>query len=65
MAHKIEINNMTVDELMAYVEKTKQQNRDRVKKHYYNTIKTNPEKYEHFKKKCLESTNKKNAKVSE
>ena len=34
MAHKIDINKMTIEEIMAYVEKTKQQNRDRVKKHY-------------------------------
>lgn len=59
MAHKIDINKMTIEEIMAYVEKTKQQNRDRVKKHYYNTIKVDPEKYEKFKKKCLESTKKK------
>ena len=26
MAHKIDINKMTIEEIMAYVEKTKQQN---------------------------------------
>ena len=34
---------MTPDEIVAYAEKVKQQNRDRVKKDYNNTIKTDPD----------------------
>ena len=45
MPRKIDISQMTPDEIVAYAEKVKQQNRDRVKKHYNNTIKTDPERY--------------------
>jgi hypothetical protein len=37
---------MTPDEIVTFTEKVKQQNRDRVKKHYNNTIKTDPKRYE-------------------
>ena len=46
MPRKIDISQMTPDEIVAYAEKVKQQNRDRVKKHYNNTIKTDPTRYE-------------------
>jgi len=46
MPRKIDISQMTPDEIVAYAEKVKQQNRDRVKKQNDNTIKTDPERYE-------------------
>ncbi len=55
MPRKIDISQMTPDEIVAYVEKVKQQNRDRVKKHYNNTIKTNPERYELWLQQCREA----------
>ena len=55
MAKKIDISQMTTEEIVAYAERVKQQNRERVKKHYHNTIKTNPEKYELWKKRCNEA----------
>ena len=46
MPRKVDISQMTTEEIVAYAEKVKQQNCDRVKKHYENTIKADPEKYE-------------------
>jgi hypothetical protein len=43
MPRKIDISQMTTEEIVAYAEKVKQQNRDRVTKYYKNTIKTDPE----------------------
>jgi hypothetical protein len=55
---------MTTEEIVAYAEKVKQQNRDRVTKYYKNTIKTDPEKYKVWLQKCKEANkrqyNKKN-----
>lgn len=48
---------MTPDEIVAYAEKVKQQNRDRVKKHYNNTIKTDPERYQLWLQQCRETNN--------
>ncbi len=45
MPRKIDISQMTTEEIVAYTEKVKQQNRDTVTKYYKNTIKTDPEKY--------------------
>ena len=59
MPKKIDISQMTTEEIVAYAEKVKQQNHDRVKKHYENTIKTDPERYEAWKQKCNQA-NKKN-----
>ena len=57
MPRKIDISQMTPDEIVAYAEKVKQQNRDRVKKHYKNTIKTDPERYEAWLQQCREANN--------
>jgi predicted secreted protein len=57
MPRKIDISQMTPDEIVAYAEKVKQQNRDRVKKHYNNTIKTDPERYEACLQQCREANN--------
>ncbi len=48
---------MTPDEIVAYAEKVKQQNRDRVKKHYNNTIKTDPARYETWLQQYREANN--------
>jgi hypothetical protein len=45
---------MTTEEIVAYAEKVKQQNRDRVTKYYKNTIKIDPEKYKVWLQKCKE-----------
>ncbi len=45
MPRKIDISQMTTEEIVAYAEKVKKQNRDRVTKYYKNTIKTDSEKY--------------------
>jgi hypothetical protein len=52
MTRKIEIAQMTMEEIIAYAENIKQKNRDYNAKHYNNTIKTDPEKYELWKQKC-------------
>ena len=52
MPPKIDISQMTTEEIVAYAEKVKQQNRDRVTKYYKNTIKTDPEKYKLWLQKC-------------
>ncbi len=52
MPRKIDISQMTTEEIVAYAEKVKQQNRDRVNKYYKNTIKTDPEKYKLWLQKC-------------
>ena len=57
MPRKIDISQMTPDEIVAYAEKVKQQNRDRVKKHYNNTIKTHPTRYEAWLQQCREANN--------
>ncbi len=55
MPRKIDISQMTTEEIVAYAEKVKQQNRDRVTKYYRNTIKTDPEKYKVWLQKCNEA----------
>ena len=55
MPRKIDISQMTTEEIVAYAERVKQQNRDRVNKYYNNTIKTDPEKYEVWLQKCNEA----------
>ena len=57
MPRKIDISQMTTEQIVAYAEKVKQQNRDRVKKHYNNTIKTDPERYEAWLQQCREANN--------
>ena len=58
MPKKIDISQMTTEEIVAYAEKVKQQTRDRVKKHYENTIKADPERYEAWKQKCNQANKK-------
>ncbi len=55
MPRKIDISQMTTEEIVAYAEKVNQQNRDRVTKYYKNTIKTDPEKYKLWLQKCKEA----------
>ena len=57
MPRKIDISQMTPDEIVAYAEKVKQQNRDRVKTYYNNTIKTDPERYELWLQQYREANN--------
>ena len=57
MPRKIDISQMTTEEIVAYAEKVKQQNRDRVTKYYKNTIKTDPERYEAWLEQCREANN--------
>ena len=52
MPRKIDISQMTTEEIVAYAEKVKQQNRDRVNKHYQNTIKSDPERYKVWLQQC-------------
>ena len=52
MPRKIDISQMTTEEIVAYAEKVKQQNRDRVNKHYKNTIKSDPERYKVWLQQC-------------
>jgi hypothetical protein len=55
MPRKIDISQMTTEEIVAYAEKVKQQSRDRVTKYYRNTIKTDPEKYKVWIQNCNEA----------
>ena len=57
MPRKIDIAQMTTEEIVAYAEKVKQQNRDRVTKYYKNTIKPDPERYELWLQQCREANN--------
>ena len=52
MPKKNDISEMTLEEVIAYAEKVKQQARDRVNKYYHNTVKNDPVKYANFLKKC-------------
>jgi hypothetical protein len=53
MPRKIDISQMTTEEIVAYAEK--QQSRDRATKYYNNTIKTDPEKYKLWLQQCKEA----------
>jgi hypothetical protein len=55
MPKRIDISQMTNEEIAAYAERVRQQNRDRVKKHYENTIKGDPERYEQWLSKCKQA----------
>jgi DNA-directed RNA polymerase subunit M/transcription elongation factor TFIIS len=52
MGNKKNIQNMTSEELVAYVETVRERNRVNSKKHYDQKIKTDPEKYAKFLEKC-------------
>jgi hypothetical protein len=52
MPKKIDISQMTHEEVIAYAEKVKQQARDRVNKYYHNTVKNDPVKYSNYLQKC-------------
>jgi hypothetical protein len=52
MARKIDISEMTHEEVIAYAEKVKQQARDRVNRYYHNTVKNDPVKYSNYLQKC-------------
>jgi hypothetical protein len=58
MPKRIDISQMTNEQIVAYAERVRQQNRDRVKKHYENTIKTDPERYAAWKHKCNQANKK-------
>ena len=52
MARKIDISQMTNEEIIAYAARVKQQARDRVNKYYHNTVKNDPVKYKNYLEKC-------------
>ena len=52
MPKKIDISEMTHEEVIAYAEKVKQQARDRVNRYYHNTVKNDPVKYLNYLQKC-------------
>ena len=52
MPKKIDISEMTHEEVIAYAEKVKQQGRDRVNRYYHNTVKNDPVKYSNYLQKC-------------
>ena len=52
MPRKIDISEMTHEEVIAYAEKVKQQARDRVNRYYHNTVKNDPVKYSNYLQKC-------------
>ena len=52
MTKKIDISEMTHEEVIAYAEKVKQQARDRVNRYYHNTVKNDPVKYSNYLQKC-------------
>ena len=58
MGRKVEISDMSHEEVIAYAERCKQQNRDRQNKYYQNTVKNDPEKYQRFLKKCQKNNSK-------
>ena len=52
MANKKNVQNMTPEELAAYVETVRQRNAANSKKYYEQKIKNDPEKYAKFLDKC-------------
>ena len=52
------IQNMTPQEMVQYVETVRARNRFNTKKYYNEKIKTDPEKYEKFKVKCSKTSTK-------
>ena len=52
------IQNMTPQEMVQYVETVRARNRFNAKKYYNEKIKTDPEKYEKFKVKCAKASKK-------
>lgn len=52
------IQNMTQEQMTAYVETVRARNRANAKKYYNEKIKTDPEKYEKFKVKCAKASKK-------
>ena len=52
MANKKNIQNMTPEELAAYVETVRQRNAANAKKYYETKIQTDPEKYNKDLNKC-------------
>ena len=52
MPKKIDISEMTHEEVIVYAEKVKQQARDRVNRYYHNTVKNDPVKYSNYLQKC-------------
>ena len=58
MANKKNVQNMTPEELAAYVETVRQRNATNAKKYYNEKIKTDPEKYHKFLVKCKEPNRK-------
>ena len=58
MANKKNVQNMTPEELAAYVETVRQRNAANAKKYYNEKIKTDPEKYHKFLVKCKEPNRK-------
>ena len=52
MGNKKNIQNMTSEELAAYVEVVRQRNSANAKKYYDKKIKNDPEKYAKFLEKC-------------
>ena len=49
---------MSHEEVIAFAESCKQQNRDRQNKYYQNTVKNDPEKYQRFLEKCQKNNSK-------
>ena len=58
MGRKVEISEMSHEEVIAYAERCKQQNRDRQNKYYQNTVKNDPVKYQRFLEKCQKNNSK-------
>jgi hypothetical protein len=52
------IQNMTQEQMVTYVETVRARNRLNAKNYYDNKIKTDPEKYEKFKVKCAKASKK-------
>jgi len=52
------IQNMTPEQMVVYVETVRARNRLNAKNYYDNKIKTDPEKYEKFKLKCAKASKK-------
>ena len=52
MTKKVDITEMTMEQILAYAGLVKQKHRDNNARYYNNTIKTDPEKHEIWKQKC-------------
>ena len=54
---RLDVKAMSEEERLEYIERKRELNRNHVKKHYYEVIKSDPERYQQFLEKCKKHNN--------